>query len=128
MEVVMLPTFLLPDIVAREDGVGAEIALDGANGKLLQLTLGIDRILDQESLDVSLWGSPDNEHWERLSAFPQKSYCGNYSMQLDLTRRPHISYLRAQWSMRRWGAGDRGPLFGFHLFAEEARYRAAGAA
>ena len=124
----MLPTFLLPDIVAREDGVGAEIALDSANGKLLQLTLGIDRILEQESLDVSLWGSPDNEHWERLGAFPQKSYCGNYSMLLDLTRRPQIRYLRAQWSMRRWAAGDRGPLFGFHLFAEEARYRTAGAA
>jgi hypothetical protein len=92
------------------------------------LTLGIDRILEQESLDVSLWGSPDNEHWERLSAFPQKSYCGNYSMMLDLTRRPQIRYLRAQWSMRRWAAGDRGPLFGFHLFAEEARYRTAGAA
>jgi hypothetical protein len=128
MEVIMLPTFLLPDIVAREDGVGTEVALDSAKGKLLQLTLGIDRILEQESLDVSLWGSPDNEHWERLCAFPQKSYCGTYSMLLDLTRRTQVRYLRAQWSMRRWAASDRGPLFGFHIFAEEARFRTAGAA
>jgi hypothetical protein len=123
----MLPTFLLPDIVAREDGVGAQTELNEASGKQLLLTLGIDRILEQESLDVSLWGSAGNDGWERLAAFPEKSYCGTYSLVLDLRSRPDIRYLRAQWTMRRWGAVDRGPLFGFHLMAEEARVRVAGA-
>ena len=124
----MLPTFLLPDVVAREDGVGAETELCEARAKLLLLTLGIDRVLEQESLDVTLWGSAGDDHWERISAFPEKSYCGKYSILLDLRRRPDIRYLRAHWAMRRWGVADRGPLFGFHLTAEEARVHAASAA
>jgi hypothetical protein len=127
MEAFMLPTFLLPDLVARADGVGTQTELGVAGGKALLLTLGIDRILEQESLDVSLWGSEDGDRWERLSAFPEKSYCGTYSLMLDLRKRSDIRYLRAQWKMRRWGVSELGPLFGFHVLAEEARAHAAGA-
>ena len=60
----MLPQFLMPESVARQDGAGAEIALDAGRGKSLLLTLGITRIVEQESLDVSVWGSPDKENWQ----------------------------------------------------------------
>ena len=53
----MLPNFLLPESIARSDGKGPEIDLGSKQGKLLVLTLGITRILEQESLEVSVWGS-----------------------------------------------------------------------
>ena len=78
----MLPQFLLPETVARQDGMGAEMPFER---KIVQLTLGITRIIAQESLEVSVWGSADGEHWRPLVAFPQKFYCGNYQLILDMT-------------------------------------------
>jgi hypothetical protein len=121
----MPPRFLLPETVAHQDGVGAELKLDRATPLLL--TLSIHRIIEHESLEVSVWGSPDGREWRPLASFPQKSYCGCYSMELDLTIRPDIRVLRAQWKMGRWTRGKR-PLFGFDLFVEELKMRHAGAA
>ena len=53
----MLRNFLLPESIARADGTGPEIDLGSKRGKLLVLTLGITRILEQESLEVTVWGS-----------------------------------------------------------------------
>src|SRR5713101_9594652 len=124
----MLGELLLPEITARVDGSSAAIVLGAARGKPLLLTLGITRILEQESLDVSIWGSADKLDWQLMAAFPQKFYCGTYSMLLDLSRHPELAYLRVQWKMGRWGCGEPAPLFGFYLLAEEARVRVAGAA
>jgi hypothetical protein len=116
----MLPQFLLPETVARQDGTGAEVTCDD---KVLHLTLGITRIIAQENLDVSVWGSADGEDWRLLAAFPPKFYCGNYSLYLDLTRHPDVRFLRAQWKMGVWARDGRAPLFGFYLRAEESRLR-----
>jgi hypothetical protein len=122
----MVPQFLLPETVARQDGMGAEMPFER---KIVQLTLGITRIIAQESLEVSVWGSADGEHWRPLMAFPQKFYCGTYSLVLDMTSYPDVRYLRAQWKMGRWGRDERAPLFGYYLLAEEGRMRReAGAA
>ncbi len=124
----MIPVFLLPEFVTREDGHGSKIPLDSASGKLLMLTLGITRIVEQESLDVTIHGSADGETWHPIGSFPQKFYCGTYSLLLDLSRHPEIREIRAHWKMGRWGRGDQKPLFGFYLFAEEANRKVAGAA
>ena len=120
----MQPQFLLPETVARQDGVGSEVPFER---KIVQLTLGITRIIAQESLEVSVWGSVDGEHWHLLMTFPQKFYCGTYSFVLDMTSHPDVRYLRAQWKMGRWALGsrhdERAPLFGFYLRAEESRLR-----
>jgi hypothetical protein len=110
---------LLPENVAQQDGAGAAIALDSARGKPLLLTLGITRIVELESLEVSVWGSPDSRNWKLLQAFPRKAYCGTYSMALDLSRYREVRHLRAQWKMIRWGRGQIAPLFGFYLLAED---------
>ena len=117
----MLPNFLVPESVVREDGVSPSIELGASQGKLVQLTLGINRIIEQESLDVSIWGSPDGENWgaKPLLSFPQKFYCGTYTILLDLSDQQEMRYLRVQWKMARWGRGEPKPLFGFYLFAEE---------
>lgn len=112
----MLPQFLLPETVARQDGMGAEIEVEL---KILRLTLGITRIISQESLDVSIWGSANQEVWRPLVAFPQKFYCGLYPMVIDLRRHPGIRYLRAHWKMGRWNRDERSPLFEFYLRAED---------
>jgi hypothetical protein len=116
----MLPNFLLPENVSREDGAGPVMDLGRAEGKLISLTLGITRIVEQESLDVSIWGSPDGDDWgsKPLISFPQKFYCGTYSILLDLTNEPSVRYLRVQWKMNRWGRGDQKPLFDFYVVAE----------
>ncbi len=116
----MLPKFLLPETVSREDGSGPVMDLGRAQGKLVSLTLGITRIVEQESLDVSIWGSSDGNDWgtKPLVSLPQKFYCGTYSILLDLTSQPGLRYLRAQWKMNRWGRGNQKPLFDFYVFAD----------
>ncbi len=119
--------WILPENVARYDGTGDEIPLDANRGKPLLLTLGITRIMEQESLEVSIWGSSDRNSWGKLQVFPRKFYCGTYGLLLDLTRFPDIRYIRAQWKMSRWGV-ETLPLFGFYLLADEPRMQAVGAA
>lgn len=115
-----LPAFLLPETVASAPGNGPEFLLGKAKGKRLVLTLGITRILEQESLDVSIWGSPDQANWgtKALAAFPQKFYCGTYKIELDLSAHPDSEFIRVQYKMDRWGRGDQKPMFGFYVFAE----------
>ncbi len=119
----MLSNFIVPETVVREAGTSAELDLQQSPSGLILLTLGITRILEQESLDLSIWGSPDNTDWgaKPLVAFPQKFYCGTYQILLDLTQRPEVKHLRAKWQVNRWGKGDSKPLFGFYLFAQEVQ-------
>ena len=118
--------FLLPQTVAREDGQGAEVACEA---QLVRLTLGITRMITQESLEVSVWGSPDGEHWRPVAAFPKKFYCGTYSTWMNLAQHPDIKQVRAQWKMGRWIPGDYSPLFEFYVQMEPGLMRReAGAA
>jgi hypothetical protein len=116
----MLPNFLLPESVLREDGSSPSVPVGDAKGKLVSLTLGITRIIEQESLDVSIWGSSDGTNWgtKPLLTFPQKFYCGTYTLLLDLTEYPDVEYLRVQWKMNRWGRGEPKPMFGFYVFGQ----------
>jgi len=123
----MLPNFLLPESVLREDGSSEAIDLGSSQGMMLQVTLGITRIIEQESLDVSISGSTDGSTWsdKPLLAFPQKFYCGTYSMTLDLGAQPEVCFLKVNWKMNRWGRGEPQPLFGFYVFAEPVEARVA---
>jgi hypothetical protein len=122
-----MPLYILPENVAREDGHGATIAVDGRHGKQLMLTLGITRTVEQESLEMSVWGSPDRDRWRPLETFPQKFYCGTYSLSLDLSRHSDVRYLRAHWKMNRWGGYESTPLFGFYLKLEAPKLQVVGA-
>jgi hypothetical protein len=115
----MLPNFLIPETTASENGFGPEIEIPGG-GRLLLATLGINRIVEQESLDIAIWGSPDKVDWgtKPIARFPQKFYCGTYSVVIDLMAHPEVNYLRAEFKMNRWGRGDQTPLFGFYVGIE----------
>ena len=118
----MVPNFLLEDQVVRQDGAGPPVDLGQSRPEFLNLTLGITQIIEQESLDLSIWASADGENWgeKPVVAFPQKFYCGVYTIHVDLTGRPDARYLRAQWKVSRWGRGERKPFFGLYLFAQPA--------
>jgi hypothetical protein len=115
----MLPQFLLPETTVREAGQSLDIDLGETQAGTLILTMGITRIIEQQSMDVSIWGSADGTDWgaKPLASFPQKFYCGTYQLVLELEDRP-IKFLRAKWQVNRWGKGDPKPLFGFYLFAQ----------
>jgi hypothetical protein len=122
----MLPNFLIPETVIREAGTGPELSVGSAPGGLLLLTLGITRIIEQQSLDVTILGSPDNSDWngKPVLSFPQKFYCGTYQLLFDLNQHPDVKFIRAKWQVSRWGRGDPKPLFGVYLFVQDASKRA----
>jgi hypothetical protein len=127
----MLPGFVLQETTVREAGTGPALALGEIGSPLVLLTLGITRIVEQESLDVSIWGSADGNEWgtKPLIAFPQKFYCGTYQLLLDLTAHPDVKYIRAKWQCNRWGRGELKPLFSLFVFAQclQAQVMAVGA-
>ena len=109
--------FLLPETTVREAGAGPVVEVGEARGGMLVLTLGITRILEKEHIDVAIWGSADGRDWGTIpiAAYPQKFYCGTYQMHLDLSTRPDVKYLRAQWNMGRWSVGKGRPLFTLYM-------------
>jgi hypothetical protein len=124
----MTPVFAFAETVVREDGHSPEIVLDASTGRVLMLTLGITRVLERETLEVSIQGSRDGSIWQRVAAFPKKSYCGTYSLLMDLTGQPEMRFLRIHWSVNRWDNAMQKPVFAFFVSGEELRARVAGAA
>lgn len=125
----MLPAFLAPETTIREAGTSPDLSLGESAGQTVIVTLGITRIIEQESLDVTIWGSADGTDWgtKPLATFPQKFYCGTYQVEVDLSSRPEVRILRAKWQVYRWGRGDSKPLFGAYLFAQPAKHAVAAA-
>jgi hypothetical protein len=124
----MLPCFILTETTIREAGTGPAVNLGESRGGVILLTLGITRIIEQESLDISIWGSADNAEWKPkpLISFPQKFYCGTYQILLDLRVHPDVQYLRVKYQAHRWGKGDPKPLFSAYLFAQKVEQQALG--
>jgi hypothetical protein len=117
----MLPAFLIKETTVRKAGVGQVLGLEAPRGGALLLTLGITHAIDQESIDISIWGSADGTDWgtKALAVFPKKFYCGTYQTVIALSERPDVKFLRAKWAVSRWGKGDPKPLFSVYLHVEE---------
>jgi hypothetical protein len=118
----MIDTFLIAEkTVVAAKGYGATIDVSGASSRVFLLTLDITRIIEQESLDVAIFGSADGITWgaESLLAFPQKFYCEESPFLLDLSAHPDVKYVRAHWEVARWGRGTETPMFEFGLRMKE---------
>jgi len=118
----MFDALLIPEkTVVRDKGDGPAINVSSAAGKVLLLTLKITDIIEQQSLDVSVWGSVDGTAWgeKPLLSFPQKFYRGEHPLLLDLSKHPAVKFLRAQWRVERWGRHAEGPRFELQLSAKE---------
>jgi hypothetical protein len=119
---------LVQELTTGEDGMGAAVLVGNMSGKPLLLTLDITQILEQGSIDISIWGSSDTAEWRQLAVYPRKFYCGTYLLLVDLSRELHVRYLRAQWRLGRWGEQEQKPVTGFCIAAEELMCRTASAA
>jgi hypothetical protein len=104
-----------PGSRVESDGAGPVYELGGLAGKPVLIVLRITEIIEQESLHVSIWGSPDGKDWGQQALFwyPQKFYQGVAPAALDLGKLPAIKFLQARWEVNRWGRGDPRPLFEF---------------
>lgn len=123
----MAPYFLLTEQEIRQNGNGPAFEISDSSLQTLYISMGITRVLEQQSLDLSIWGSADGENWgdKPIASFPQKFYCGAYSLMLDLTAHPDVKFLRAAWKVSRWGRGEPTPLFSVYVFLEGAAKPAA---
>lgn len=96
---------------ANGDGAAFDISTNATRTFLCRLTI-TDQI-EQESLDVSIWGSADGETWTKkpLLKLPQQFYRGTTKLVLDLSLRPEFKFIRARWELNRWGRVAPTPMF-----------------
>jgi hypothetical protein len=110
-----------PGTVVETRGSGAPLQLGELTGKRLMISLRLTEIIEQESLEVSLWGSPDGNDWgtHSLFVFPQVFYRGTTPAALDLSQRPEVRFLEARWDVNRWGRGYPRPHFEFSVEVQQ---------
>ncbi len=96
---------------SNADGQPFDISATSTRTFLCELT--VTEQLEQESLDVSLWGSADGQDFGKKPylKIPQQFYRGTTKMVLDLSLRPEVRFLRARWELNRWGRVAPTPMF-----------------
>jgi len=113
----MIDAFLVPEktiVNAKGDGTPLQVSAG-----VFLLTLSIANIVEQESLDVSIYGSADGAAWgpKPLTVFPQKFYRGEHPLLLEVSA--GTKFVRAHWEVARWGRGSETPMFEFSLKIRE---------
>jgi hypothetical protein len=117
-----IDTVLVPrQTVVSAKGDGPAIDVNAAASRVFLVTLAITKIIEQESLDVSIFGSADGTSWgaKSITAFPQKFYCEESPLLLDLTPHPDVKFVRTHWEVARWGRGTETPMFEFGVALKE---------
>jgi hypothetical protein len=118
----MMEAFVVPEnTVVNAKGDGPALDLSRAQGRIFLLTLAITNIIEQESLDVSIFASADGATWDPkpVAAFTQKFYREEAPLLLDLAARPEVKFIRAHWEVGRWGRGTETPMFEFSVKLRE---------
>jgi hypothetical protein len=107
--------------VVTAKGDGPTVDVSAAASRVFLLTLDISNIIEQESLDVSVYGSADGTVWspKPIGAFPQKFYREQSVLLLDLTAHPDVKFVRAHWDVARWGRGTEAVMFEFGVTLRE---------
>ena len=118
----MIDTSLVPaKTTVNAKGDGEAVSVSGAANRVFLLTLNIENIVEQESLDVSIYGSVDGATWgaKPVAAFPQKFYRAEHPLLMDLTGQADVKFVRAHWEVARWGRGSETPMFEFGVTIKE---------
>lgn len=97
----------------ESNGDGAFFEISSSSTRTFLCVLSVADQVEQESLDVSIYGSTDGTIWtpKPLLKLPQQFYRGHTKMVLDLSLRPEIKFIRARWELNRWGRGAPLPMF-----------------
>jgi hypothetical protein len=103
------------------DGEGTPHGLEASATRTFLCKMEITAQLEQESAEISVWGSEDGASWGKtpLLIMPQRFYRGETSQVLDLSSRPEIRYIRARWKVTRWGRVAPHPMFELSFTATE---------
>jgi len=109
MEFDLIP----PGTVVEENGDGQKVDVGASGTRTFFCILFVTQQLEQESLDVSIWGSADGENWgtHPILKLPQQFYRGETRAVLELTLRPEVKFIHAGWELNRWGRGTPLPKF-----------------
>lgn len=107
----MVATYLVPEQTVTANGQSQPVAVEPGQ---MEITLGISEAVEQESLDVSIWGSQDGTDWGKkpIAAFPQKFYAGLSTLVVDLSA---VTQVQVRWQVNRWGRGPLTPSFTFFV-------------
>src|SRR5262245_54321250 len=100
-------TLIPPNTKMESSGDGASFDISSSATRTFHCLLTVADQLEQESLDVSIYGSTDGATWTHkpLLKLPQQFYRGHTKMVLDLSLRREIKFIRARWELNRWGRG-----------------------
>jgi hypothetical protein len=100
------------------NGEGAPHDVSTSQSRTFLCVMVISDQIEQESLDLSIWGSADGQNWgtKPLLMMPQRFYRGETRQVLDLSLRPEVRFIRPKWDVFRWGRVAPHAMFvvGFH--------------
>jgi hypothetical protein len=104
-----------------ENGGGESFDLAPSATRTFICSMEIAAQMEQESVDLSVWGSRDGENWDKkpLLIMPQRFYKGETRQILDLSLQPEIRFIRAKWKLTRWGRVSPHPMFVLSFTATE---------
>jgi hypothetical protein len=117
MEFDLIPN----DTLVKESGFGAAVDIRASQTRTFFCVMNITDQIEQESVDVSIWGSADGENWgtHPMLKLPQQFYRGETRAVLDLNLVPEINFIRAGWDLNRWGRVAPLPMFVLELHLKE---------
>jgi hypothetical protein len=99
--------------LVKENGSGDAVDIRGSRTRTFFCVMNIADQIEQESLDISIWGSTDGENWgtHPVLKLPQQFYKGETRAVLDLTMVPEVNFIRGAWDLVRWGRVAPTPMF-----------------
>jgi hypothetical protein len=110
---------IAPGTLLEENGHGSAVDIHSSATRTFFCTMLIREQIEQESVDVAIWGSADGENWgtQPLLKLPQQFYRGETRAVLELALVPEVNFIRPAWELNRWGRVAPTPMFvlGLHL-------------
>jgi len=104
---------IAPHTLLESTASGQPVDVGASATRTFLCNLLISDQIEQESLDVSIWGSADGENWgtHPILKLPQRFYRGETRAVLELALRPEVKFIRAKWGLNKWGRGAPVPVF-----------------
>ena len=109
MEIQLIPT----GTRLTANGEGEPQDIGASQTRTFLCVMDITDQIEQESVDLSIWGSEDGQNWgtRPLLMMPQRFYRGETRQILDLSFRRETRFIRAKWDLFRWGRVAPHPMF-----------------
>src|SRR5258708_39307128 len=97
--------------VVSAKGDGSAVDVSGATERVFLVVLEITKIIEQEALELSVYGSGDGVYWgpKTIVNVPQKIYFEEKTLLLRLNKHPDVRIVRAHWDVEPRGRGAETP-------------------